>query len=667
MNFIIHVSDHSTNKLSNNKSSGNDLILNEYLKASNHDLKVIITNLFNLVLASGKVPHSWSLGTISPIYKGKRDVNGVDNYRGITILSCFGKLFTSILNDRIYSFLDKNNLLGWEQGGYRKYCGTSDQVFTLHCLIDVYLKRKKRLLCTFIDYKKAFDLVQRNVLWDKLLSNGISGKILEVIKDLYAKAKSCVKTQTGVSASVFSCNVGLRQGENLSPILFSLFLNDLKHYFIQNNISGLSVMAQVASDLNFDDIETFLHLFLLLYADDTTLLAETEKDMQKSLDCLKDYCDISGLSINVEKTKVVVFSRGKIRNLPCLTFNGSNLQCVFEYKYLGTLFNYNNRFQKTIKAQCVSAKRALFSLMRKCRSLDLPIDLQIELFDRCVVPIMLYNCEVWGHEQLEQLDKLQLKFFKLLLGVKRSTPSCMVYGELGQIPVSLIAKSRLLSFWYKLCLDSRSNINKYSTIMLQLNQRLLDSLGFHNDLNLQWLKYVCTSLDNLGLTYIWQNHNTIALSLAQFKKIVKTRIRDQYIQNWQSQIFENNTCMTYRAFKSEFCFKNYLTLLNPKLRKLLTNFRLSSSKLPIEKLRYTGIQRSDRHCTLCDKNEVGDEFHYLFICQNDQIKNKRKEFLPRHYCKHPNMYKLHNLLNVKTRKKLTNLAKFISETLDNLN
>lgn len=156
--------------------------------------------LFNLVLSSGKVPDDWSIGIICPVYKGKGDRLNVDNYRGITVLSCLGKLFTSIINDRIQTFLDDNNLLGNEQAGFRQGNSTTDHVFTLHCLIDIYLQERKRLFCTFVDYKEAFENVQRNLLWEKLLSSGISGKVLTVIKDLYQKAKSCVRTQNGLSA-----------------------------------------------------------------------------------------------------------------------------------------------------------------------------------------------------------------------------------------------------------------------------------------------------------------------------------------------------------------------------------------------------------------------------------------------------------------------------------
>ena len=104
--------------------------------------------------------------------------------------------------------------------------------FLLYIVSLMYIcsEKKRELFCAFIVYKKAFDSVQRGLLWGKLLNSCVNGKVLHVIRDMSAKAKSCVKTRHGLS-QFFVSNVGLRQGENLSPVLFSLFLNDLKVFF----------------------------------------------------------------------------------------------------------------------------------------------------------------------------------------------------------------------------------------------------------------------------------------------------------------------------------------------------------------------------------------------------------------------------------------------------
>ena len=125
-----------------------------------------------------------------------------------------------------------------------------------------------------------------------------------------------------------------------------------------------------------------MRLFLLLYADDTAIVAESPSDLQSALNQLNEFCNKWGLRVNVDKTKIVVFSRGKIRNIPEFTLNSKNVEVVFDYTYLGVLFNYNNGFLKAQKRLCAADNRAMFSLIRKCRKLNLPIDVQLDIFEK---------------------------------------------------------------------------------------------------------------------------------------------------------------------------------------------------------------------------------------------------------------------------------------------
>ena len=205
------------------------MIINEFFKFSTKPLLSIIVKLFNVVLESGIVPMDWTIGLICPLYKKKGNPSDPNNYRGITLLSCLGKLFTAVLNERLTSYLEDNNMIGDEQAGFRNGHSTLDHIFVLHSLIDLYLSKKERVYCAFVDYKKAFDLVDRTSLWSKLLKNNIDGNFLKVINHMYSQAKSCIISGSDKS-EMFDCNIGVRQGENLSPILFALFLNDFEEF-----------------------------------------------------------------------------------------------------------------------------------------------------------------------------------------------------------------------------------------------------------------------------------------------------------------------------------------------------------------------------------------------------------------------------------------------------
>ena len=185
------------NKLKANKYPGFDNILNEVIKIGKDAIKGHLVNLFNRILDTGKYPALWSFGLIVPIQK-KDDRSKVENYRGITLLSALGKLFTSILNNRLYDYMVQTGILKAEQGGFRKMHGTVDSIFTLKTLIDKYVKSKPQkhrnlLFSRFVDFKKAFDCIPRQKLFDKLKKEGVQGRFLDVLIPMYSNDKSAVK------------------------------------------------------------------------------------------------------------------------------------------------------------------------------------------------------------------------------------------------------------------------------------------------------------------------------------------------------------------------------------------------------------------------------------------------------------------------------------------
>ena len=117
------------------KACGKDKILNEFIKSTSSTMKFIYANLFNRVLNSGNIPEAWTIGIITPIYKNKGDKGDFDNYRGITILSCLGKLFTSIINARLNKYANEINLINENQTGFRKKYSTLDHIFLLKMVL----------------------------------------------------------------------------------------------------------------------------------------------------------------------------------------------------------------------------------------------------------------------------------------------------------------------------------------------------------------------------------------------------------------------------------------------------------------------------------------------------------------------------------------------------
>ena len=163
-----------------------------------------------------------------------------------------------------------NDVLSDSQFGFRKGLSKTDAIFVLNAMIQKILNEKGGLFCAFIDLKNAFDSVYLNGLWYKLYILGINAKMIRLIKDMYNKVKTCIR---GCNSDLdfFDCAVGLKQGEVISLILFSLFIEDLELFLQEDPTCGLS----------FDEI-TFI---LMLFADDMVIVGKDRNDLQ-SLDLL---------------------------------------------------------------------------------------------------------------------------------------------------------------------------------------------------------------------------------------------------------------------------------------------------------------------------------------------------------------------------------------------
>ena len=630
-------------KLKNGKSCGIDNILNEFIKYSPPEMTSLLTYYFNLILNSGIIPSDWTLGIIIPIFKKKGSIDDPDNYRGITLLSCIGKFFTLLINTRLNTFLDINNLLGEEQAGFRAQYSTLDHIFTLHCIIDLYISKGKKLYCAFIDYRKAFDMIDRYSLWQKLLSTGIKGKVFRVIQNMYSEAKSCIRNK-GEMSDFFSCNIGVRQGENLSPLLFSIFLNDLEQ-FLAADSKGINL------EYTIEHLGCYIKLYSLLYADDTILLSESPEDLQKMLNALHKYCEKWKLQVNSNKTKVVIFSKGTLRKTPPeWLLGGEKLEVVKDYTYLGITFNFNGSFKKAIKKQIVQAKRASYSLIAKTRRLKLPLDIQLHLFDACVIPILLYGSEVWGFSNLQDIELFHHQFCKYILKIGKKSINSIALGELGRHRLEKTVKLKMLNFWTRLI------TGKKEKIALALYHKL-KNLYDTDEYRSPWISHIKIILDDIDQSQLWnepsENINPLAL-----KSLFDSQLSLNYSQDWLDQIQVSSACSTYSIIKENLQPELYLTKLESKFATSLCKFRCLNHWLPVVAGRYKNITRTKRKCDLCLTGDVGDEFHYIFICS--YFTAERTNFIDQKYITGTNTQKmkLKHLFNSENEIELQNLAKF---------
>ena len=172
----------------------------------------------------------------------------------------------------------------------------------------------------------------------------------------------------------------------------------------------------------------------------------------------------------------MIFSRGKVRIHPEFKIGDEVLEVVSNFLYLGMKLNYNNKMSVAQKDLYDRASRAMFSLLKKCKSSNLPIDITIDMFEKTIVPILTYGCEVWGFGTNDVVNKLQRKFLKIILRLRTSTPTAMLHGETGTFPVDVTIKSRIMNYWYTLV--SHENSNKLSSLVYRCLLNMY-KLGVH--------------------------------------------------------------------------------------------------------------------------------------------------------------------------------------------
>ena len=601
--------------LKNGKSAGLDGINNEMIKLSQNVFLPLYTKMFNKILNTGTFPNVWSKGYITPLHKSGT-ASDPDNYRGIMINSCLSKVFTSIINNRLYKFFAEKGIINDLQIGFMKDSQTSDHMLVLKTLIDEYITNKKGgLYFCFVDFRKAYDSVWREGLFYKLLKAGVRGNAFNVIESMYRKSECCVKIN-GERTDFMSDSVGVKQGEVLSPLLFNLFINDLIEN-IQNTDSPV---------LNNREMPC------LLYADDLVLMSPTAEGLQCKLDILDNYCKRWMMEVNPSKTKVMrVTKGGRTTNLNFL-LGDKILENTNSYKYLGTIFSSSGNFTAARKNMHDRGLKALFSLKAAIDRNDLTPFTSLKLFDNTVKQVCLYGAEIWGNFDKKTacpinfmsnnfsklpIEKINISFCKWLLGVNKNATNLAVLGELGRYPLFVDAILKMLNYW--LSLQARRNTKSLINDCLKVSETL------HERGTKSWITGIHNILSIFDENYTGHLPSKINISN------IKSNIKDEFKKFWKKQITSlhgkngGNKLRTYSKFKGQFSQESYVTQIPFSRRANYTKFRISAHTLAIETGRHTRpvTPVENRLCRNCELQETEDEFHALLRCT--LYKDKRKE------------------------------------------
>ena len=384
-NFTPNEIHRAINSLKSNKSPGIDRIPAEFLKYCKDVLLDDIQYLFNYIIDNQNFPELWAEGLRTPVYKNG-DQYQPENYHGVTVLSILENVFEIAVCNRLIFVNEAFEKIDETNGAYLKGRRTSDNLFVLNGLIERQLILGKSLYICYVDFSKAFDLINRHILFYKIINLGWHGKVINTLRDLYSKTYFRVKCNGEISSRILD-TLGVNQGGNVSGFLFRKYMADLSHYLHHE-------FAVVV------DNKIIAHM---LWADDLVLFSDTPKGLQRQLDGLKAFCSNNQMIVNGMKTKFMCFGQKS----DCkLSFDNQEITQVEHYKYVGNLIKpvqalHGDIFGDNYNFLCDKAKKAIFAMKKKLKATGyLPPSIMFYMFNTLIQPILLYGSEIRGVQQL---------------------------------------------------------------------------------------------------------------------------------------------------------------------------------------------------------------------------------------------------------------------------
>ncbi|KAK3514905.1 hypothetical protein QTP70_034961 [Hemibagrus guttatus] len=274
------------------EAPGVDEIRPEYLKSLDVVGLSWLTRLCNIAWWSGTVPLGWATGVVVPLFK-KGDRRVRSNYRGITLLSLPGKVYSRVLERRVRPLFEPRIQEG--RCGFRPSRGTLDQLYTLHRVLKGSWEFAQSVHMCFVDSEKAFNHVPRGILWEVLWEYGVRGPLLRAVWSLYNWSKSLVRI-VSCKSDLFPVHFGLRQGCPLSLVLFIVFMD------------RISRRSQGLEGVRFGDHR----ISSLIFADDVVLLAPSSLDLQHALGRFAAECEAARMRVSTTKSEAMVLDRKKV-------------------------------------------------------------------------------------------------------------------------------------------------------------------------------------------------------------------------------------------------------------------------------------------------------------------------------------------------------------------
>ena len=420
----------------NEKAVGPDGLLAELLKLGLQQDRTILLEfhrLTTLIWREGKVPQQWKDAVITVLHK-KGDKTECGNYRGISLVSHAGKVLLKVVARRLSAYCEAKGLLPEEQCGFRPNRSTTDMMFVVRRLQEIGRKAGVSLFMCFIDLQKAYDTVDRTLLWQVLTRSGVPTQMIAVIQQFQDGMRACVRPDEGVCSDWFEVKQELRQGCVLSPLLFNIFFAALLTVVLQRFGEEPAILTELVhlkeppTSMGPEPAMDYVRraVWGMLYTDDACIVSRSPQGLAKMMEVIVEVCRAFALTVSAKETETMCMPPPHTpRTMVQIEAAGQTYKQVQSFTYLGGAVtevpDTSVEIARRTRACWMRIRRYLRELYDQPK---VAFSLKTRMVKAEAIEALLYRCSTWTLRQ-EHYAKLRTVHHRVLfriIGAQRKRP-----------------------------------------------------------------------------------------------------------------------------------------------------------------------------------------------------------------------------------------------------